>query len=92
MYTYRYEKQGAPFLELKKKRTESLNKIQRKGKKDKRVPNSRYWIFVYYIPRNLLWEVFVDFLQPAVSQPCSFLNFNLNDSLLAQLHRKLVRK
>lgn len=35
MYTYRYEKQGAPFLELKKKRTESLNKIQRKGKKIK---------------------------------------------------------
>lgn len=33
MYTCRYEKQGAPFLELKKKRTESLNKIQRKGKK-----------------------------------------------------------
>lgn len=31
MYTCRYEKQGAPFLELKK--TESLNKIQRKGKK-----------------------------------------------------------
>lgn len=70
MYTCRYEKQGAPFLELKK-RTESLNKIQRKGKKGKRVPNtcSRYWIFVYYIPRNLLWEVFVDFFQPAVSQP-----------------------
>lgn len=92
MYTCRYEKQGAPFLELKKERTESLNKIQRKGKKDKRVPNSRYLIFAYYIPRNLLWEVFVDFFQPAVSQPCSFLNFNLNDSLLAQLHRKVVRK
>lgn len=74
MYTCRYEKQGAPFLELKKK------------------DNSRFWIFVYYIPRNLLWEVFVDFFQPAVSQPCSFLNFNLNDSLLAQLHRKLVLK
>lgn len=74
MYTCRYEKQGAPFLELKKK------------------DNSRFWIFVYYIPRNLLWEVFVDFFQPAVSQPCSFLNFNLNDSLLAQLHRKVVRK
>lgn len=77
---------------VKKKRIESLNKIQRKEKKkNKRVPNSRYLIFAYYIPRNLLWGVFVDFFQPAVSQPCSFLNFNLNDSLLAQLHRKVVR-
>lgn len=92
MYTCRYEKQGAPFLELKKKELSLLIKFKERGKKDKRVPNSRYWIFVYYIPRNLLWEVFVDFFQPAVSQPCSFLNFNLNDSLLAQLHRKVVRK
>lgn len=47
MYTCRYEKQGAPFLELKKKELSLLIKFKEREKKDKRVLNSRYLFIIF---------------------------------------------